>query len=46
MNISNKEKGITLEETFNLKKPSPTIKTCLEIEVAHIHCNTTNTLYV
>jgi hypothetical protein len=34
--ISNKERGRTSKKSLGLEKPSPIIRTCLEIEVACI----------
>jgi hypothetical protein len=45
-NMLEKERGVTLEKTPSIKKPSPTIMTHLEIDVTCICCNTMNTLYL
>jgi hypothetical protein len=41
--ILDKERGQTLEKTFSLKEPSPTIITCVKIEVTCVHCNANDT---
>ncbi len=43
--IIDKEKEGTHEKTFSLEEPSPTTTTCLEIEVALVYYNITNTFY-
>jgi len=45
-NISNKERGIPHERTFSLEKPLPFRTTHFEIEVACVHCNAIDTLYL
>ncbi len=44
INISNKERGGTLERMPSLDEPSPSVTTCFKIEATYIHCNTTNAL--
>jgi hypothetical protein len=44
--ISNKNKGRKLERTLNLKEPSPTVITCLQIEATCVCCNAINTFCI
>jgi hypothetical protein len=44
--MSKKEREGALKRTPSLEEPSPTITTCLEIDVACACCNATHTFYL
>jgi hypothetical protein len=45
-NIYNKERGRTLEKTYNLEEPSPIVISCFEIKTTCTCCNTINMFYL